>query len=161
MNFEIMNLCDNKNLDVLETINIIKYKINNYNTLVEKRTENKITEIKTFLDEDFNLEKFDDLYWDVKLRIKKYNEHIFQFKKIISEVYKKSGNLEKVNDMLDIFDSKNKKGKEVLFNQEYFMNNMTKDNIKYKKVRTNSKNKVHSPLRNNMSHSKSKNNIYS
>ena len=160
MNFEIMNLCDNKNLDVLETINIIKYKINNYNTLVEKRTENKITEIKTFLDEDFNLEKFDDLYWDVKLRIKKYNEHIFQFKKIISEVYKKSGNLEKVNDMLDIFDSKNKKGKEVLFNQEYFMNNMTKDNIKYKKVRTNSKNKVHSPLRNNMSHSKSKNNIY-
>ena len=90
MNFEIMNLCDNKNLDVLETINIIKYKINNYNTLVEKRTENKITEIKTFLDEDFNLEKFDDLYWDVKLRIK-----LIQFKKLFlkfiknQEIYKK------------------------------------------------------------------------
>ena len=144
MNFEIMNLCDNKNLDVLENINLIKYKINNYNNLV-KKTENKINEIKYFLDEDINIEKFDDLYWDIKLRINKYNEHIFQFQKLISDVYKKSGNLEKVNDMLDIFDSKNKKGKEVIFNQEYFMNNVNNYNMKIKqKTRKNSKNKIHS-----------------
>ena len=160
MNFEIMNLCDNKNLDVLENINLIKYKINNYNNLVVKKTENKINEIKYFLDEDINIEKFDDLYWDVKLRINKYNEHIFKFQKLISDVYKKSGNLEKVNDMLDIFDSKNKKGKEVIFNQEYFMNNVNNYNMKIKqKTRKNSKNKIHSPKR-NMSHSRSKTNIY-
>ena len=41
MNFEIMNLCDNKNLDVLENINLIKYKINNYNNLVVKKQKIK------------------------------------------------------------------------------------------------------------------------
>ena len=39
------------------------------------------------------------------------------------------------------------------------VNDGKNDNIKYKKIRINSKNKVRSPLRNNMSHSKLNNNL--
>ena len=145
MNFEIMNLCDNKNLEVLDNIIQIKTKLNNYeNTIKERKNEMK-NNIEHFLDIEYSFEKFDDFYWDIKLRTVKYSEHIKQFKKTISDIIKKTGNFDKIRELLDIFDSKNKIGKDVIFNQEYFINKTTENDIsiqKQKKIRGNSKNKL-------------------
>ena len=145
MNFEIMNLCDNKNLEVLDNIIQIKTKLNNYeNTIKERKNEMK-NKLEHFLDIEYSFEKFDDFYWDIKLRTTKYSEHIKQFKKTISDIIKKTGNFDKIRELLDIFDSKNKKGKDVIFNQEYFINNTNENDVsipKQKKIRGNSKSKL-------------------
>ena len=112
MNFELMNLCDNKNLQVLDVVNEIKYKISLY--------------IRN---------------------IKKYNEFITKFKSILNEIIKKNGNLDKLKDFVELFDSKNKKGKDMLFNQEYFtnynkLNISQKKNDNKQKSRGNSKGKI-------------------
>ncbi len=143
MNFEIMNLCDNKNLEVLDNIIQMKNKINNYENTIKERKKELKNQLEHFLDIDYKFDKFDDFYWDVKLRTTKYTEHIKQFKNTISDIIKKTGNYDKIIDLLDIFDSKNKKGKEVIFNQEYFVNNENNvDNLKSKKIRGNSRNKL-------------------
>ena len=143
MNFELMNLCDNKNLDVLDSINAIKSRINDYSSLVDTRTANIENEIEHYLDIDYALEKFDDFYWDVKLRANKYNEHIAQFRTSVFDIFKRNGNFEKLKDLLEIFDSKHKKGKDVLFNQEFFLNNTESNRLM--KVRGNSKSKLLTP----------------
>ena len=143
MNFEIMNLCDNKNLEVLDNIIQMKNKINNYENTIKERKKELKNQLEHFLDIDYKFDKFDDFYWDVKLRTTKYTEHIKQFKNTISDIIKKTGNYDTIIDLLDIFDSKNKKGKEVIFNQEYFVNNENNvDNLKSKKIRGNSRNKL-------------------
>ena len=143
MNFELMNLCDNKNLDVLDSINCIKSQINDYCLLLETRTKKLELDIEHYLDIDYSLEKFDDFYWDVKLRASKYNEHIVQFISSVYDIYKRNGNFDKLKDLLEIFDSKHKKGKDVIFNQEYFLNNI--ESTKRMKVRGNSKSKLLTP----------------
>ena len=145
MNFEIMNLCDNKNLEVLDNIIQIKTKLNNYENAIKEKKNQMENQLEHFLDIEYSFEKFDDFYWDIKLRTTKYSEHIKQFKKTISEIIKKTGNFDRIRELLDIFDSKNKKGKDVIFNQEYFINNTTEKDIsihKQKKIRGNSKNKL-------------------
>ena len=126
MNFELMNLCDNKNLQILEISNDINNKITNISTLIDERTNNLKNEIKnTYLNFDCQglSAKFDDFYWDVKIRCEKYSEHIQNYKKTLYDIYKRNGSFEKLKDLLGLFDSKNNKGKDVLFNQQYFINN--------------------------------------
>ena len=124
MNFELMNLCDNKNLQILDITNEIKKKIQNISILIEQKTNLLKEEIKkNCLDFENNssIAKFDDFYWDIKIRCEKYTEHISQFKNIIYELYKKNGNFDKVKDLLALFDAKNHKGKDCLFNQPFFI----------------------------------------
>ena len=124
MNFELMNLCDNKNLQILEISNEINNKITNISNKIKQNTLFFKEEIKNnYLDFDTeNLtSKFDDFYWDIKIRCQKYNEHISHFKDTIYDIYKRNGSFDKLKDLLSLFDSKNHKGKDVLFNQQYFI----------------------------------------
>ena len=123
MNFELMNLCDNKNLQIANISNNINDKIINMSKLIENNTNELIESLKkNYL--NFNseiIQKFDDFYWDVKVRCDKYSEHISQFQSTIYDIYKRNGNLDKLKDLLSLFDSKNNKGKDVLFNQQFFI----------------------------------------
>ena len=147
MNFELMNLCDNKNLQVLDVVNEIKYKISLYIRNIQEKINYISKELDNYFDLNSFLIKFDDYYLDVKLRTKKYNEFITKFKSILNEIIKKNGNLDKLKDFVELFDSKNKKGKDMLFNQEYFtnynkLNISQKKNDNKQKSRGNSKGKI-------------------
>ena len=158
MNFELMNLCDNKNLQIFNLSNDINNKIGEMNRLIEENTQSIINYIKeNFLIFDKGLTaKFDDFYWDIKLRCEKYTEHISQFQTTIYDIYKRNGCIDKLKDLLILFDSKNDKGKDILFNQQFFiktndlsrLNTNIAKNMSKKlyssngKVRSNSKNKI-------------------
>ena len=125
MNFELMNLCDNKNLQILDLSNQINTKIKNISNLITKTTDFIQDELKNkYLNfkENSVISKFDDFYWDIKIRCEKINENITRFKETISDIYKRNGSLDKLKDLLSFFDSKNNKGKDVLFNQQFFIN---------------------------------------
>ena len=122
MNFELMNLCDNKNLQVLDYINEIKYRINILIKKISQHNNMFIKELNDYLDINSMSIKIEDYYLDVKLRTKKYNEFINNFKTILNKIIKRSGNLDRLSDLVGIFDYKNNKGKDILFNQEYFIN---------------------------------------
>ena len=68
----------------------------------------------------------DDLYWDVKFRIKTYNEHIEKLKQNIYDIMLHSGNISDLRELVNILDSKNKKGIQYIFNQDYFTKNQNK-----------------------------------
>ena len=124
MNFELMNLLDNKNLVIQDLSNKILGKINNISNIITKTTDLMLDEFnKIYLAFGENSEqtKFDDFYWDIKIRCEKFNENISRFKDTISDIYKRNGSFDKLKDLLSFFDSKNKKGKDVLFNQQYFI----------------------------------------
>ena len=143
MNFELMNLCDNKNLQVLDMINETKYKISLYIRNIQQKMNYITKELDNFFDLNSFLIKYDDYYLDVKLRTKKYNEFIDKFKSILKEIIKKNGNLDKLKDFVELFDSKNKKGKDILFNQEYFTN-YNNLNASQNKIDSNQKNRGNS-----------------
>ena len=149
MNFELMNLCDNKNLQILDTVNNIKNKVTNIKDSIDTKTKDLTSQIQTFLNYDTQISKFDDFYWDVKVRTQKYTDHIKSFKNLIYEILLSNGNFEKLKDLVSLFDAKNNKGKDVLFNQDYFikMKDITakpvypkKTVIDIKKSRENSRN---------------------
>ena len=154
MNFELMNLCDNKNLQILEISNEINNKIANISNKIEEKTNFLKNEIKNnYLDFDTkNLtSKFDDFYWDIKMRCEKYNEHISHFKDIILDIYRRNGSFDKLKDLLSLFDSKNHKGKDVLFNQQFFikMNDLSGLNSDKNKTISKSLYKTHGKKRSN------------
>ena len=131
-----MNLCDNKNLEVLDNVVKVKNVINEYEESFKQRTEDMKNKLDNYLNINYSFEKFDDFYWDIRLRTMKYSEQINNFRNSICDILKKTGNFDKIKDLLDIFDSKNKKGKDVIFNQEYFINDMGNNNsFKFKKTR--------------------------
>ena len=160
MNFELMNLCDNKNLQILEISNNINNKIKDMSKLIEENTKSIIEQLKkNYLSfDDEIIAKFDDFYWDIKVRCEKYTEHILQFQNTIYDIYRRNGCLDKLKDLLSLFDSKNNKGKDVLFNQQFFikmndLSSLSTDVVKSMakklyfsngKVRTTSKNRFNS-----------------
>ena len=163
MNFELMNLCDNKNLQILDISNNINNKIKEMSKLIEEDTKSFTEHIKKNLFSFDNeiIAKFDDFYWDIKVRCEKYTEHINQFQNTIYDIYKRNGCLDKLKDLLSLFDSKNNKGKDVLFNQQFFikMNDLSSLNtdvvknmakklyLSNGKIRTTSKNRFTSKSR--------------
>ena len=127
-----MNLCDNKNLQILDLSNQINKKIKNISNGINQTTEYMKEEIKkNYLNfkENSIMPKFDDFYWDIKIRCEKFNENIDKFKETICDIYKRTGSLDKLKDLLSFFDSKNKKGKDVLFNQQYFLKSKDLPNL--------------------------------
>ena len=159
MNFELMNLCDNKNIDILKLSKEIGNKIKNISNLINQTTNlmmEKFNHNYLSFDKNSEVPKFDDFYWDVKIRCDKFNENISKFKDTIYDIYKRNGSYDKLKDLLSFFDSKNNKGKDVLFNQQYFLqmndlNNLNDSNTakiftkklihSLKRVRSTSKNK--------------------
>jgi len=179
MNFELMNLCDNKNLQILDLSNQINTRIKNISNLIDQTTNYILEEFKTnYLNFKGNslVTKFDDFYWDIKIRCDKFNENISRFKETISDIYKRNHSFDKLKDLLSFFDSKNKKGKDVLFNQQYFIkqnNDLTsinpdmgklmsqKLNKSLRKIRSTSKNKFNGQYSNTASTFKTRDNANS
>ena len=131
INFDLMNLFDSKNLIVLDKINELTNKINSISDILDKKT-NELTEIinKNY-DLEFNNEYYEDFYYDIKIRIQKYSNFIYHFQETISDIIQKTGNIEKIKELLDIFDSNNKKSKDIIFQQNFFLkeNNNVENNI--------------------------------
>ena len=122
MNFDMMNLCDSKNLKVLDKVNELTNKINSVNDNLERKTNELISIINNYYNLELNHERYEDFYYDIKIRIQKYSQIIRQFQETISDIITKNGNIEKIKELLDIFDSKNKKNKDIIFQQSFFLN---------------------------------------
>lgn len=142
INFELMNLCDIKNIEVMNSINKMNDCIELYDKLINDKTDNAMREIEHYLDYNYSLNSVDDFYWDVKIRTQKYSDHIKSFKSSIFNIIKTQGSYDKLNDLVDIFDSKNKRGIDLILNQDYFLtkqNNFEQFSFRKMKIRGNSK----------------------
>ena len=121
MNFDLMNLCDNKNLQVLDKLNEITNKINS----IDKTISSKINNLTQIINSTFHLglgiEYFENFYFDVEVRVKKFSEFINQFQETVADIFQKTGNFDKIKELLDLFDSKNKKNKDIIFQQKFFL----------------------------------------
>ena len=124
INFEIMNLCETKNLEVINYLKDLKIRINSFNIVIQKELTKSIDIASKFFNNfEIKAEKIDDFYWDIIMRTKKYSEMIQHFKETISDIIHSTGNLEKIKDLIDIFDSKLKKNNKVIFDQDFFKEN--------------------------------------
>ena len=124
LNFELMNLCETKNLEVMNYLKDLKIKINSFNTAIQKELTPSIEIVSKFFNNlGMNAEKIDDYYWDIVMRTKKYSEIIQQFRETITDIIHRTGNLEKIKDLINIFDSKLKKNNKVIYDQTFFKEN--------------------------------------
>ena len=164
LNFELMNLCETKNLEIMNYMKELKEKINSFNNIIGQELAHNIDIVSKFFVFEMKSEPIEDYYWDIILRTKKYSEMIVHFKETITDILHRTGNLEKIKDLIDIFDSKLKKNNKVIFEQSYFKdnnnapNNKTnrglqspnnerigrKRNTSFSNTRTNSKSKLYS-----------------
>ena len=166
LNFELMNLCETKNLEIINYIRELKEKINSFNNIIGQELVKDIDIVSKFFIFEMKPEPVEDYYWDIILRTKKYSEMIVHFRETITDILHRTGNLEKIKDLIDIFDSKLKKNNKVIFEQSYFKdnnnnnepNNKTnrglqspnnerigrKRNTSFSNTRTNSKSKLYS-----------------
>ena len=143
LNFELMNLCDNKNLEVLDLVYRIKNKIDGFTSQIENEYPIDSEKIQKFFNLDLNPLIIEDYYWDVESRTKKYSEIIRQFRETVADILHRTGNLEKIKDLIDIFDSKNKKDSNVIYKQDYFKNNRTNNNLRTPDKIDNKSNRTH------------------
>ena len=141
LNFDLMNICDNQNIKILNFIKNIKNKINIYLDEIDKKTPLIQNNILHYLDIPLDIDIIDDFYKGINSRAVKYSEIIEQFKETISEIIKKTSNYDKIKDLINILDSKNNKGKEQIFEQDFFKSPYIKKNNDNLKIRKNSKNK--------------------
>ena len=129
LNFELMNLCETKNLEHFYYMKNIKKKIDYFNEKVKSNLIEDIKLISNLLNLDTVPLKYEEnYYWDINIRTKKYTEIIQQFRETICDIYHRAGNLEKIKDLIDIFDSKLKKNNKIIFEQKYFSNEKTSEN---------------------------------
>ena len=153
INFELMNLCDTKNLENINFIQNMKKRINSFKENIETELIKDKDIITKFLYLNTKPDKREnDIYWDINIRAKKYTELIFQFKETICDIYQRTGNLEKIKDLIDILDSKHKKNKKIIFDQPYFKNennlNKIKENINTNTNTNEQRNTINSRKRN-------------
>ena len=123
LNFELMNLCETKNLEIGEMLQQLKARIGSYQSLILSELNKNMDIVSKFFNFEFKAQKIDDYYWDIVIRTKKYSEMIQQFRETILEILKGTRSLEKIKDLIDIFDSKLKKNNKIIFEQKYFQEN--------------------------------------
>ena len=123
LNFELMNLCETKNLEVINMLKDLKKRIELFNPLILNELPQNIEIVSKFFNIDIKSEKIDDYYWDIVSRTKKYTEMIQHFRETITDILHHTKSLEKIKDLINIFDSKLKKNNKVIFEQNYFKEN--------------------------------------
>ena len=99
LNFELMNLCETKNLEIIDMIKKMKLKIDSYNVIMQDELNKNIDITSKFFNFDFKSEKIEDYYWDILIRTKKYSEMIQQFRETITE---KKIMIQLINQIKDI-----------------------------------------------------------
>ena len=123
--YEFMSLCNMKNKELLRGASELKKEYENYESSIKEQSDKIIEEINHFLGNNKPREKMDDYYWDVKFRIKTYNEHINKVQKGIFDILSHTGDIHDLEEIVNVLDSKNKKGIQYIFNQDYFTNPQT------------------------------------
>ena len=119
INFDLMNLCDSINLKVLDKINDITIKVNSINDIIEQKVKDLIQIINMSYNFDLDKRKFEDFYDEVKIRTQKYDQIIHKFQETVADIVQKTGSIDKIKEVLEIFDSKNKKSKDIIFQQSF------------------------------------------
>ena len=158
LNFELMNLCETKNLENIYYIKTIKKRIELFNTKIQSELDKDMNTIFKFINLETKPEKYiENKYWDVEIRTKKYTEIIKQFKETICDIYHRTGNLEKIKDLIDILDSKLKKNNKIIFGQKYF--NKDKKTIEVNNLNLNNKENISNNEQRNTVNSRKRNNI--
>ena len=138
INYELLHLCDKKNKEIIKSLNILKENFLKYKNEINSQTDLIKNNIEDFINKKIPNDKFDDFYWDVKLRIKSYNDHIDLLQKTIFNILKKTGSYDDLQEVVNILDSKNKKGIDYIFNQNFFtQNNSLKKKISNSSSSTN------------------------
>ena len=166
LNFEMMNLCETKNLEIMHYLKELKIKIVSFNNIIQQELIKNIDIISKFFSFEMKPEKIDDYYWDINLRTKKYSEMIKQFRETITEILHNTGNLEKIKDLIDIFDSKLKKNNNIIYGQSYFKDYYNETNSRTNRGQQSSTNERSPRKRNNSlgrpkSRTNSKSKLYS
>ena len=119
-----------KNKEIIKRIEILKKDLIKYNEYFEIHKNKAIKIMDDFIGLEEPQTNTDDLYWDIKFRIKTYNEHIEKMKQNIYDIMAQSGNINYLKELVSILDSKNKKGLQYIFNQDYFTKNQDIKKIK-------------------------------
>ena len=149
LNFELMNLCDTKNLENINFIKNIKNRIDSFNNQINTELIDDCVIISNFINMNTKPEtREEDNYWDVNTRTKKYTEIIGQFRDTICDIYHRTGNLEKLKDLIDILDSKLKKNNNIIFEQDFFQDENNVENNKENISRNEQRNTIESRKRN-------------
>ena len=65
---------------ILQIVDDTKNKVNEYDDSIKKRTDEIKNELDNYLNINYTFEKFDDFYWDIRLRTSKYTEQIQNFR---------------------------------------------------------------------------------
>ena len=120
--YEFMTLCNNKNKEVVKGVNQLKKEYDDYEISIKNQGDKVIEEINNFLGNNRPRDKFDDYYWDVKFRVKTYDDHINKVQKGIFDILQQTGDIHDLEDIVKVLDSKNKKGIQYIFDQDYFNN---------------------------------------
>ena len=134
-----------KNKEMIKRIEKLKDDFVKYKESIENHKKQTIQTMQEFLGLAEPQTNLDDLYWDVKFRLKTYNEHIEKLKQNIYDIMKQSGSINDLKEVVNILDSKNKKGIQYIFNQDYFtknqsnMNSNSNINKNYKQFSVNKK----------------------
>ena len=102
LNFDLMNLCDNQNLKILDCINNIKNKIKLHLDEIDKRTSLIQNNILHYLDIPLEIGITEEFYKDINSRISKYSDYFNQFKEAVYEIIKKTSNIDKIKDIINI-----------------------------------------------------------
>ena len=123
LNFEMMNLCETKNLEIMNKLKNLKNQVISFKVNFKNELTTDIDIISKFFPLDTKVEQIEDNYWDILERNKKYSEMIHQFRETIRDIYHRTGNLEKLKDLIDILDSKLKKNNKLIFEQNFFKEN--------------------------------------
>ena len=117
-----------KNKEMIKRIEKLKDDFVKYKESIENHKKQTIQTMQDFLGLAEPQTNLDDLYWDVKFRLKTYNEHIEKLKQNIYDIMKQSGSINDLKEVVNILDSKNKKGIQYIFNQDYFTKNQSNMN---------------------------------
>ena len=115
-----------KNKEMIKRVEKLKNDFVKYKESFETHKKHTIQTMQDFLGLAEPQTNLDDIYWDVKFRLKTYNEHIEKLKQNIYDIMKHSGNMNDLKEVVSILDSKNKKGIQYIFNQDYFTKNQRK-----------------------------------
>ena len=130
MNFEFLNLINNKKLKILNSLNEINENYQSYKNYIDYQTQDLSNNLSSYLIKIIPSFNFDDIFWDIKLRLKTYNEHIEKIQKNLFEIINLAGNMDDLVELVTILDSKSKKGVDYIFNQEFFKKNKLNYNSK-------------------------------
>ena len=128
--YELNFLGSSKNFEMKKRLDKLKNDFLKYKDYFEIHKNKTIKLMEDFIGLEEPQINMDDLYWDVKFRIKTYNEHIEKIKQNIYDIMKHSGNINDLKELVNILDSKNKKGIQYIFNQDYFTKNQNSNSNK-------------------------------